>query len=75
MSNFGIKSFLRAIALFISILLVKLGIDKIIQIPETSTKILYAIIIIVVVLILLFVPGYMPPIKRKNPNQDGKNDQ
>jgi len=74
MSNFGIKAFLRAVAIFLSIILVKLGIDKIIQTSETSTKILYTVIIIVVVLILLFVPAYMPPIKRKNPNKDGKNE-
>ena len=77
MSSFGLKAFLRAIALFVAILLVKLGIDKIIQTPEPYLKVLYSILIIVVVLILLFVPSFMPSFKHNNSDREDvkKNDR
>jgi nitrogen fixation/metabolism regulation signal transduction histidine kinase len=72
MKTFGLKAFLRAIAIFVSVYLVKIGVDRITQTPDTYLKIIYTLTIIVVVLLVIIVPSLMPSTKHENSGKDRK---
>jgi len=72
MNIFGLKAFLRAIAIFVSIYIVKIGIELIAQTNDVFLKIIYAIAIIFVVLLTLITPNVFPSTRRENTDKARK---
>jgi hypothetical protein len=73
MNSFGTKALLRAIAIFLSVLLIKFGIDMIPQVDGILLQIFYSLAIVVAVLGMLIAPSFLP-IKPRNSNQNRKNE-
>jgi len=75
MKTFGFKAFIRAIAIFASVYLVKIAIGVIPQINDTFVKIIFVIGILIAILLINIAPGIIPSTRRNNSDKDGNAEK
>lgn len=70
MNIFGLKAFLRAIAIFVSVFLVKFGIEQTTQIGNIYLKVLITVAIILIVLLIIILPSFISTNKLRSADKD-----